>query len=146
MVGAVRRPALAAVMGLVAAAFATGPVSPVATVAADPVPRDHRVYVVTESVGLGARTALPAAFGPGWQVTVDGTPALFVEQLESKHVRQRMATDPSVFGDIAVVAGGHNYPYWDPARFDRSVDSIVAALREAGVTRIFWVTLREVKP
>lgn len=146
MVGAVRRPALAAVVGLVAAAFATGPVSPVATVAADPVPRDHRVYVVTESVGLGARTALPAAFGPGWQVTVDGTPALFVEQLESKHVRQRMATDPSVFGDIAVVAGGHNYPYWDPARFDRSVDSIVAALREAGVTRIFWVTLREVKP
>jgi hypothetical protein len=113
---------------------------------ASPLPRERRVYMVTESVGLGARSALPAAFGPGWQVTVDGTPALFVEQLESQHVRRRMATDPSVFGDVAVVAGGHNYPYWDPGRFDRSVDSIMAALRQAGVTRVFWVTLREVKP
>ncbi len=117
-----------------------------ATVDASPVPRERRVYMVTESVGLGARGALPAVFGPGWQVTVDGTPALFVEQLESQHVRRRMATDPSVFGDVAVVAGGHNYPYWDPARFDRSIDSIMAALRQAGVTRVFWVTLREVKP
>ena len=103
------------------------------------------MYFVTESVGLGARDALPAAFPPDWQVTVDGTPALFVEQLESKHVRTRMATTPEVFGDVAVVAGGYNYPYWDPARFDRSIDSIIAALREAGVKHILWVTLREVK-
>jgi hypothetical protein len=109
-------------------------------------PESKRVYFVTESVGLGARAALPAAFGADWQVTVDGTPALFVEQLESKHVRQRMATTPDVFGDVAVVAGGYNYPYWDPARFDRSVDSMIAALREAGAKHIFWVTLREVKP
>lgn len=119
------------------------PAAPTADAA--PVPRERRVYVVSESVGLGARSALPQAFGPEWQVTVDGTPALFVEQLESQHVRRRMATDPSVFGDVAVVAGGHNYPYWDPARFDRSIDSMMAALREAGVTRVFWVTLREVK-
>jgi hypothetical protein len=108
-------------------------------------PPSQRVYFVTESVGLGARAALPAAFPADWQVTVDGTPALFVEQLESKHVRTRMATSPEVFGDVAVVAGGYNYPYWDPARFDRSIDSIIAALREAGVKHIFWVTLREVK-
>ncbi len=109
-------------------------------------PRERRVYMVTESVGLGAKSAMPVAFGPDWQVTVDGTPALFVEQLESKHVRARMASDPSVFGDVAVVAGGHNYPYWDVPRFDRSVDSIIAALREAGVKRIYWITLREIKP
>ena len=121
---------------------AAGP-DPVRTEAA---PRERRVYMVTESVGLGAKSAMPVAFGPEWQVTVDGTPALFVEQLESKHVRQRMANDPSVFGEVAVVAGGHNYPYWDGPRFDRSVDSMIAALREAGVTRIYWVTLREVKP
>jgi hypothetical protein len=89
---------------------------------------------------------MPVAVGPDWQVTVDGTPALFVEQLESKHVRARMASDPSVFGDVAVVAGGHNYPFWDGPRFDRSVDSMIGALREAGVKRIYWVTLREVKP
>ena len=113
----------------------------------DPLPPPaKRVYVVTESVGLGAKAALPLAFPADWLVTVDGTPALFVEQLESQHVRARMATTPSVFGDVAVVAGGHNYPYWDPARFDRSIDSMMAALREAGVKHIVWVTLREVKP
>lgn len=140
---------------VVAAAASSLPVSvlPTPTVAAEPVagraevaPRDRRIYMVTESVGLGARSAMPVAFGPDWQVTVDGTPALFVEQLESKHVRARMVSDPSVFGDVAIVAGGHNYPYWDPARFDRSVDSMIGALREAGVKRIYWVTLREVKP
>src|SRR5688572_32796540 len=49
--------------------------------------------------------ALPIS---GWQVTVDGTPALFVEQLESKHIRQRMATTPQVFGNAAVIAGGRS--------------------------------------
>lgn len=110
------------------------------------VPASHKVYMVAESVGLGARGALPNAFPPDWQVTVDGTPAYFVEQLESVHVRGRMASSPGVFGDYAVVAGGHNYPYWDPARFDRSIDSMVDTLRSAGVKHIFWVTLREVKP
>jgi hypothetical protein len=110
------------------------------------VPAAHKVYVVAESVGLGARGALPAAFPPDWQVTVDGTPAYFVEQLESVHVRGRMASSPWVFGDYAVVAGGHNYPFWDPARFDRSIDSMIETLRSAGVKHIFWVTLREVKP
>lgn len=102
--------------------------------------------MVAESVGLGARSALETVFPADWQVTVDGTPAHFVEQLESVHVRGRMASSPDVFGDYAVVAGGHNYPFWDPARFDRSIDSIIATLREAGVKHIFWVTLREVKP
>ncbi len=102
--------------------------------------------MVTDSVGLGAKNAVPAAFPADWQVTVDGTPALFVEQLESKHVRTRMATDPGVFGDYAIVAGGYNYPYWDPDRFDRSIDSIIAAFEQAGVKYVFWVTLRDVKP
>ncbi|MGZ4767165.1 MAG: hypothetical protein ACXVLX_00725 [Ilumatobacteraceae bacterium] len=122
-------------------------VSPVGTAArVHAAPPEHRVYMVTDSVGLGAKNALPAAFPPDWQVTLDGTPALFVEQLESKHVRTRMATDPGVFGDYAIVAGGYNYPFWDPARFDRSIDSMISALEQAGVKYIFWVTLREVKP
>ena len=70
--------------------LAVGHASPATAV----VPPEHKVYFVTESVGLGARNALYAAFPPDWQVTVDGTPALFVEQLESKHVRARMAIDP----------------------------------------------------
>jgi hypothetical protein len=108
-------------------------------------PPSQRVYMVTESVGLGAKGAVERAFPADWQVTVDGTPALFVEQLESKHVRPRLASSPWVFGESAVVAGGHNYPYWDPARFDRSIDQMIATLHDAGVTRIYWVTVREVK-
>ncbi len=131
---------VAAALGAACAVAASAADAPDAAEAA---PR--RVYFVTDSVGLGARAALPAAF-PGWEVVVDGTPALFVEQLESKHVRGRMASTPWVLGDVAVVAGGYNYPYWDPARFDRSIDSIIATLRAAGAKHIFWVTLREVKP
>ena len=106
-------------------------------------PVDKRVYVVADSVGLGARGALPGAFPADWQVVLDGTPALFVEQLESKYVR---AVPQSLLGDYGVVAGGYNYPYWDPARFDRSIDSIIRAFEERGVKHVFWVTLREVKP
>ena len=103
----------------------------------------QRVYMVTDSVGLGVKTALASAL-PEYQVTVDGTPALFVEQLLSKWVDSRVGT--AVLGDVAIVAGGYNYPYWDPARFDRSIDSMVTGLRAAGVKHVIWVTLREVKP
>ncbi|MEO5725094.1 MAG: hypothetical protein ABIQ39_05585, partial [Ilumatobacteraceae bacterium] len=53
---------------------------------------------------------------------------------------------PSVFGDYAIVAGGYNYPYLDPARFDRSIDAMVDELVRVGTKHVFWVTLREVKP
>lgn len=123
---------------------ASGPVANRAPRAV-PDPRAQTVYMVTDSVGLSAKGTLPAAFPAGWQVTVDGHPAAFVESLE-KTVRQTAAQRPWAIGDQAVVAAGYNYPYWDPARFDRSVDSMIAALEEAGVKQIFWVTLREVKP
>ena len=104
------------------------------------------VYMVTDSVGLGAKDAVPAAF-PGRTVVVDGHPALFVEMLQDRLVRPRIASNPELFANgIAVVAGGYNYPYWDPARFDRSIDQMIATLRAAGAAHILWVTLREVKP
>ncbi|MGZ4763856.1 MAG: hypothetical protein ACXV7I_15585, partial [Ilumatobacteraceae bacterium] len=144
MIRCPRHAAPSVVTLLLSSVLAVSPVGTAARVHA--APPEHRVYMVTDSVGLGAKNALPAAFPPDWQVTLDGTPALFVEQLESKHVRTRMATDPGVFGDYAIVAGGYNYPFWDPARFDRSIDSMISALEQAGVKYIFWVTLREVKP
>lgn len=104
---------------------------------------DQRVFMVSDSVGLGAKTAMPKAFPAGWQVTVTGKPALFVEQLVSQYVTYQST---SLFGDHAIVAGGYNYPYWDPARFDRSIDLMVSELLRKGTKRIFWVTLREVKP
>ncbi len=121
------------------------------------VPREHRVVVFSDSVGLGARHAIPDAFPPDWEVNVVGEPARFVEQLENGpcfwtltgercDVRFRLAASPHWFGDHAVVAAGYNYPYWDPARFDASVDSIVRTLTNAGVKHVYWVTLREVAP
>ncbi|MDO8365068.1 MAG: hypothetical protein Q7V88_19420 [Actinomycetota bacterium] len=107
------------------------------------VPASQRVFMVADSVGLGAKTAMPKAFPADWQVTVTGQPALFVEQLVSKYVQYQPL---SMFGDSAIVAGGYNYPYWDPARFDRSIDLMVNTLKAKGVKRIFWVTMREVKP
>lgn len=109
-------------------------------------PRERRVAVFTDSVGLGAKTAIPAAFPSDWEVNVDGEPARFVEQLEDDFVKYRLVTNPEWFGDHVVIAGGYNYPYWDPDRFERSVDSIIDTLTAAGVTNVYWVTLREVKP
>jgi len=97
-------------------------------------------------VGLGAAGALPRAFPPGWDITVAGTPGRFVEQLQAAHVDPLAATGSPVLGDHAVVAGGYNYPYWDPVRFDRSIDSMVDRLTSAGVDHVYWVTLRDVKP
>ncbi len=113
---------------------------------AEAAPPEQRVLMVSDSVGLGARAALPAAFPAHWDVNVIGTPAMFVEQLEASHVKPFLAANRSRVGDHVVIAGGYNYPYWDPARFDRSIDSMIATLTAAGVEHIYWVTLREVKP
>jgi len=126
--------------------------------AAQPVvPREHRVAVFSDSVGLGARNAIPAAFPSDWEVNVVGQPARFVEQLENGpcfwtltgqqcDVRFRLAASPHWFGDHVVIAAGYNYPYWDPGRFDRSIDSMVRRLTNAGVKHVYWVTLREIDP
>src|SRR6478752_2475023 len=105
VVGAVRR-VLLAVIVLGGAVALIAPTASAAPHTEDVPPPSQRVYVVSDSVGLGAKNAIPAAFPPDWQVTVDGTPALFVEQLLSKHVQAREAAQPWVLGDFVVVAGG----------------------------------------
>ncbi len=103
-------------------------------------PPEKRVMLVTDSVGLGARDVFANHFPADWDAVVVGEPARFVEQLEADFVR------PNLFraGDHVVIAGGYNYPYWDPQRFERSVDSIIDTLTGAGVKHVYWVTLREV--
>jgi hypothetical protein len=132
----------AAVLGIVAATTMLVPVAASPTVTAAP-GAAQRVFMITDSVGLGAKAAMPAAFPAGWQVTVTGKPGLFVEQLVAGYVNPAPS---SLFGDAAIVAGGYNYPYWDPARFDRSIDTMVEAMLAKGTKRVFWVTLRDVKP
>lgn len=106
------------------------------------VPRSQRIFMVSDSVGIGAESAMRAAF-PGTQFTLVGKPGQFVETLAASYVAPMPS---SVFGDVAIVAGGYNYPYWDPARFDRSVDLMVSTLLSKGVKYIAWVTLRELEP
>ncbi len=114
----------------------------VAPAGATVVPASQKLFMVSDSVGLGVKSVLPGYF-PGWQLTITGKPGIFTEQLESGYVAP---LPPSSFGDNAVVAAGYNYPYWDPARFDRAVDHMVNTLLAKGVKHIYWVTFREVKP
>lgn len=137
MVGVVRRRVLAAG---VAATIVLTTGARIQTAAAEP-PTPPRLFMVSDSVGLGAKGAIANAF-TGWQVTVTGKPGRFTEQL----VRYVTRAPQSQFGDDAVVATGYNYPYWAPARFDAAIDQMMNALLAKGVQRVFWVTMREVKP
>ena len=119
------------------AVFAATSLAPVAPAHGAPAPR---LFVVADSVGLSAKDAIPRAF-PGWDVTVTGRPAVFTDTAVSEYVAPA-ATLP----EVTVVATGYNYPFWDPARFDRSVDAMVDTLVAKGVRQVIWVTLREVKP
>ncbi|HUF99552.1 MAG TPA: hypothetical protein VMM60_15585 [Ilumatobacter sp.] len=143
------RLAVIASLVLLALGLASTPTGTPAEAAPAPAPRfvtpEQRVYMVADSVGLGARDYLADAFPADWQVVVDGKPAQFVEKLESLFVRPALDFHPEWFGDHVVVAGGYNYPYWDPDRFDRSIDSMINTLTAAGVKHVHWVTLREVK-
>ncbi len=132
------RAALATALLVATIAPATAAAAPHPTV----VPASNRLYMISDSVGLGAIPQMKAAFGGSWQVTVDGKAGLFTESL----VKYVKAAPAAAFGESAIVATGYNYPYWDSARFAASVDQMVAALTARGVTRIYWVTLREVKP
>lgn len=122
-----------------AATLAVGAAHPAPTGAVPP--DSTKLFMVSDSVGLGAKGAITKAF-PGWQVTVTGKPGRFTERL----VRYVTGAPASQFGAEAVVATGYNYPYWAPARFDAAIDRMMTALLAKGIQRVFWVTMREVKP
>lgn len=98
------------------------------------------LLVIADSVMLGAAGALPSVF-PERAVEVVGRPAVFTDAAVPEYVAPRAQVP-----DVVVVATGYNYPFWDPARFDRSVDDMLAALQARGAKHVIWVTLREVKP
>ncbi|MEO7398042.1 MAG: hypothetical protein ABIW84_05715 [Ilumatobacteraceae bacterium] len=104
----------------------------------------RRVFMMTDSVGLGVRGVLQATL-PEYQVVIDGYPALMVDQLEDRMLMPRVQSQSTDLGETAVVAAGYNYRYWDPAGFDADIDSMMATLRSGGVKHVIWVTLREIK-
>jgi hypothetical protein len=147
MVGVViRSPLRLALCALTVAAVIPSMAADERTNVAEAAPVTERVTLFSDSVGLGTRGYFDQAFPPDWEANVFGTPALFVEQLESKHVVPTLVGARHLIGDHVVIAGGYNYPFWDPERFDRSIDSMINTLTNAGVKHVYWVTLREVKP
>ncbi|MGI9603260.1 MAG: hypothetical protein ACR2QE_15335 [Acidimicrobiales bacterium] len=123
----------AAVLVGLLAATATTAVTPPAPVEAQTRPA---LYVMADSVVLGVDGALRRAV-PEYQVNMAGFPAIFT-RVAADVIRR----EAHRVGDVAVVAVGHNYPYWDPDRFDRAIDSVVNNLLAAGARRVVWVTLR----
>ncbi len=98
------------------------------------------LLVIADSVMLSAAGALSGVF-PERAVEVVGRPAVFTDVAVPEYVAPRAQVP-----DVVVVATGYNYPFWDPARYDRSVDDMIAALQARGAAHVIWVTLREVKP
>jgi lysophospholipase L1-like esterase len=106
------------------------------------------LFVMVDSVMLGAKPNLMRSF-PGWEVTIEGRPALMI----SKAVGELRARRGS-YGPVAVVALGYN-SLWEKNRknfrrwadrFDKSVEDMLALLKERGARKIVWVTLRELTP
>ena len=88
---------------------------------------DKRIFMISDSVGLGAKSAMSKVFpAPEWQLTVTGKPGIFTEQLAANYVAPAPLYQ---FGESAIVATGYNYPYWDPPRFDRAIDQMVNTLK-----------------
>ena len=108
------------------------------------------VYVVTDSVMLGAKQAFIKRMSDlGWEVNFTGRPALMIRKGLEEYVRQQSSTGP-----VAVVALGYN-SLWEKDRrnfkrwsdlFDKSVEDMLAALKERGARKVVWVTLRELTP
>ena len=108
------------------------------------------VYVITDSVMLGAKPAfIKGMTDQGWQVTFDGRPAIQIRKSLEDYVRRQNTTGP-----VAVVALGynslwekdrHNFKRWSDL-FDKTVEEMLAALKERGARKIVWVTLRELTP
>ncbi len=126
---------------MVAALVAASIVVPLALAGPRPaVAAGDRLFVVTDSVVLGAVPAIRSAFA-GWQVDVVGRQGLFANDAAELAWASRAA-----IGDEVVVAVGYNYPAWNPGLFDAWIDQMLGRLTAAGATHVHWVTLRSPVP
>jgi hypothetical protein len=105
----------------------------------------RRVTLLTDSVGLGAVTALRDAM-PDWRLKVLGHPALMVDEAADDLVEHHTQVDK-----VVVVALGYNslwergreaFDYWS-GLFDRNTRRMVRTLHAAGARKIVWVSLRD---
>ena len=105
-----------------------------AQTAAPPPPGvDPRLYVVGDSVMLGARDALASELN-GWSVTVWAQ-----EGLSTLGAASIVTASHAVIGDVVVVALGNN-DAGNPATFGQRIDGVMQAI--GPVPRVIWVNLR----
>lgn len=111
---------------------------------------EKHVYVITDSVVLGAKVAIGKNFDAiGWLSTIEGRPAMMITAGISKYIEKH-----KTLPQIVVVALGYN-SIWEKNRknfekhakkFDRDVEAMLAQLISRGVKKIVWVLLREPTP
>lgn len=100
-----------------------------------PLPIDRRVFVLGDSVILGAQNQVAFRLSfTGWQATLYAA-----ESLHSYNVGPVIDASRPGFGEIVVVALGHN-DEGTPGQFTAWVDDVMAHLRD--VRQVFWVNLR----
>jgi hypothetical protein len=108
----------------------------------------HHLTLYTDSVGLGAVTALREEM-PGWRVKVMGRPALMLDDAADG---LEASGDP--VDKVVVVAMGYNslwerhredFDYWSNL-FDHDAARLVRTIHAAGGRKIVWVTLRDAPP
>lgn len=102
---------------------------------APPQPTDHYVYVLGDSVLLGAQYTLPAAL-PGWHVHMD---CVGSRRLPQGIEVLRAHTWHS--GDTVVIDLGNNYIAGEDGTFGSQIDQAMRVLH--AVRRVVWVTVAE---
>jgi len=96
----------------------------------------NRVFVLGDSVLLGAANEIPAAL-PGWQVIVDAKVSRFLNQ--GIGVLQARRADIGD-GGVVVIQQGNNY-LGSEQQFREEIDQTMAVL--TGVPKVVWLTVSE---
>ena len=114
---------------------ATTTIAPATTTTLPQVTENH-VFVLGDSVLLGAVNEIPAAL-PGWQVIVDAKVSRFLNQgIEVLQARRAEIGDAGV----VVIQQGNNY-LGNEQQFREEIDQTMAVL--AGVPKVIWLTVSE---
>jgi hypothetical protein len=129
--------ALAALAGLGAGTGAATAAGVPTGVARAPAGVDPRVFVIGDSVILGAHDALVGRLA-GWQVTFIAKESFFTWNAPAA-----IAAYHAGVGDISVVALGNNDAE-DPGMFASEIDRVMAAF--GPVRKVLWVNLRQFRP
>ena len=109
---------------------------PTTTTTLPPQVTQNHVFVLGDSVLLGAANEIPAAL-PGWQVIVDAKVSRFLNQgIEVLQARRAEIGE----GGVVVIQQGNNY-LGSEQQFREEIDQTMAVL--ARVPKVVWLTVAE---